>query len=135
FFLCFLAKPCHNQPGSRRSGCQRPHLVLPISAGGRGLRKPVLMPTAIHGFGNWSEPQDGPFSCQEDPLSAPTPVFEVCSSMLYGHYGGPGRAAEEGWVGLYRSVTPGGWGFYLALAATISASQLLISNLPPSKTA
>src|ERR1017187_3089851 len=24
------------------------------------------MPTAIQGFANWSEPQEGPFSCQED---------------------------------------------------------------------
>ena len=40
----------------------------------------------------------------------------------------------QGW-GLYRSVVLGGWGFYLALAATISASWLLISNLPPSNTA
>src|ERR1039458_4551898 len=33
---------------------------------GRGCREPVVLPTAIQGFGNWSEPQDGPFSGQED---------------------------------------------------------------------
>ena len=115
--LSLLFNPALSQPNLVRA-----EAVPPISRGQTGLPGTGPAPTPIHGFGNWSEPQDDPFSCQEDPLSAPTPVFEVCSSMLYGHYGGPGRAAEEGWVGLYRSVTPGGWGFYLALAATISAS-------------
>ena len=90
------------------------------------------MPTAIQGFGNRPEPQDDPFSCQEDPFSAPTPLSVVCSSVLDRHM--VVLAAESGW-GLSRSVMSGGWGFYLALAATNRSSKLLISNLPPSNTA
>jgi hypothetical protein len=66
------------------------------------------------------------------PLSAPTPLSLACSSVLDGNM--VVLAAESGW-GLSRSVMAGGWGFYLALAATISASELLISNLPPSNNA
>src|ERR1035437_4258370 len=77
-----------------------------------GFQKPVLVPTAIQGFGNWSEPQDDPFSGQEDHCRPPRHGARRS-------YRGPRRRT---WVGLYRSVMPGGWGFYLALAATISAS-------------
>src|ERR1039458_4865386 len=90
FFLCFLTPLCHNQPGSSRGVCQRSHLVPPISAGGGGFRKPVLLPPAIQGFGNWSEPQDGPFPGQEDhsrpPRYLPWPAFGARQSN-----GGPRR--------------------------------------------
>src|SRR5450759_2931253 len=36
-----------------------------------GFQKAVLVPTPIQGFGNWSEPQDGPFSWQEDRSRPP----------------------------------------------------------------
>src|ERR1035437_2096461 len=67
------------------------------------------------GFGNWSEPQDDPFSCQEDPLSAPKPVFDVCSSMLYGHYGGPRRDSKAGWVGIIQIGDARGMGILFGL--------------------
>jgi hypothetical protein len=86
--LWWLRHPPGGQPGSSSGAIGG--LVQTFDES----RPLVLVPTPIHGCGNRSEPQDDPFSCQEDPLSAPTPVFEVCSSMLYGHYGGPGRAAE-----------------------------------------
>src|SRR5450759_3737945 len=71
FFLCFLTSPCHNKPGSSRSGCQRSRLVPPISRGQTGLPGTGPAPTPIQGFGNWPEPQDGPFSCQEDHCRPP----------------------------------------------------------------
>src|ERR1035437_6266053 len=69
-------------------------------------------------FQHWILPD-----CQmaDDPLGVrlPTPLSVVCSSVLDGHM--VVLAAEIGW-GLSRSVMPGGWEFYLAEPALISAS-------------
>jgi hypothetical protein len=48
----------------------------------RGCRKPVVLPPAIQGFGKWSEPQDGPFSCQEDH-SRPYATFRGTSRRAH----------------------------------------------------
>ena len=53
------------------------------------------LPTAIHGFGNWSEPQDGPFSAQEDHSRTPGYVPRLCSAVLDGQM--VVLAAESGW--------------------------------------
>ena len=105
--LSLLFNPALSQPNLVRA-----EAVPPISRGQTGLPGTGPAPTPIHGFGNWSEPQDDPFSCQEDPLSAPTPVFEVCSSMLYGHYGGPGRRK---WVGIIQIGDARGMGILSGL--------------------
>jgi hypothetical protein len=79
------------------------------------------MPTAIQGFANWSEPQEGPFSCQED-RSRPLRHFSWsafrCLTVTWWSW--LCRRGEV--VGIIQIGDARGMGFYLVLAATISAS-------------
>src|ERR1035437_4138459 len=81
-----LDKPSVLKTAREHHAALRQLLGAEYLSGRPRLSEAGLAPKAIQGFGNWSEPQDGPFSWQEDPLSAPTPLSVVGSSVLYGHY-------------------------------------------------
>src|ERR1019366_7067760 len=89
-----------------------------LSAVGGGFRKPVLLPPAMPSFGLQSL-RTAPSLPRKTTLGRQVTFRGCalrCSTVIM-----VVLAAESGW-GLSRSVMPGGLGFYLALAATISAS-------------
>jgi hypothetical protein len=112
--LSLLFNPALSQPNLVRA-----EAVPPISRGQTRLSGVGPTSDSYSGLRELVRASGRPFLLPGRPLSAPAPLSVVGSSVLGGQM--VVLAAESGW-GLSRSVMPGGWGFYLALVAPISAS-------------
>ena len=112
--LSLLFNPALSQPNLVRA-----EAVPPISRGQTGLPGTGPAPTPIHGFGNCQSLRTTPSLARKTHSRPPRQSSRSalrCSTVIM-----VVLAAESGW-GLWLLVLQGGWGFYLALAATISAS-------------